>query len=382
MEKKLTYEEILQNRSSNLPSVITETHPQLTLSGDATSLVEHAHQIVPQLQREMFANKDLLLGINEEEQQKWLSLSQEAMHAVRTVPKRRTMSEKRGSVLQANRHPTAASKFHQAKLEQAAYIGQYMDLTYSYKEGKIELEKLLYKRKKLEAKINDYQMTNKDSFLLEKKLELLDIKIVKATSSLNGCLDQAAEFRKEIEEWSILKQEAYQEAQNNNELWSPDEIDNVEGSQEIGLARRHLMNYLMLLNNGDNGDISSVLNIEGLCLTAIQEAVKSTKLGMILVALSDEQIDMIWQRIFGHKSEVNRTNMTITLRYGNQYMTFLTGATQFRELMKLRSNPEFIKNLLEQQTKVKIEREVKFNEEQIQVAQETDLAFENIVEKK
>jgi len=290
------------------------------------------------------------------------------------------MSEKRGSVLQANRHPTAAAKFHQAKLEQAAYVGMYMELTYSYKEGKIELEKLLYKRQKLQDKIADLQATNKDSFLLEKKLELLEIKIVKATGTLDSLLGQAKEHRKEVEEWSILKQEAYQEAQNNNELWSPDEIDNAEGSQEIGLARRHLMNYLMLLNNGNDGDISSVLNIEGLCLTAIQEAVKSTKLGMILVALSDEQIDTIWQRIFGHKAEVSRTNLTLTLRYGNQSMTFLTGATQFREVMKLRTNPEFLQQLLEKQTQVKVEQEKRADEEDVQIVEETDLAFEKIVE--
>ena len=34
--------------------------------------------------------------------------------------------------------------------------------------------------------------------------------------------------QREIEEWSILKKELYAEAQNNRELWSPDEIDNLE----------------------------------------------------------------------------------------------------------------------------------------------------------
>lgn len=381
---ELTYEEILKLRSSDLPAVI-ETQPQLALvatSGDATSLVESAAKIIPQLQREMFANKDLLLGVSDEEQKKWLSLSNEAMHAVRTIPRRRTMSEKRGSVLQANRHPTAAAKFHQAKFEQAAYIGMYMDLTYSYKEQKIELEKLLYRRKKLQDKIEEYVTTGKDSFLLEKKLELLDIKIVKCTTSLDSCLSQAKEHRKEIEEWSILKQEAYEEAQRNNELWSPDEIDNVEGSQEIGLARRHLMNYLMLLNNGDNGDISSVLNIEGLCITAIQEGIKSSKLGLILVALSDEQINVIWQRVFGHKAEASRTDITMSVKYGGQVMTFLTGAHQFRELMKMRNSPEFITQMLKQQAVLKPESEkIHVDEEDIQILDDTDLAFDRIVTK-
>ena len=377
----LSYEDILKLRANQLVE-LSDTRPQMTLvasSGDANSLVESAAKIVPQLQLEMLANRDLLLGVPEEEQKKWLSLTNEAVHAVRTIPRRRTMSEKRGSVLQENRFPTAASKFHQAKFEQAAYIGMYMELTYSYKEQKIELEKLLYKREKLQDKITSYQTTNKDFFLLEKKLELLDIKIVKTTTGLDACLVQANEYRKEIEEWSVLKQEAYQEAQNNNELWSPDEIDNEEGTQEIGLARRHLMNYLMLLNNGDNGDISSVMNIEGLALTCIKEGVKSTKLGLVLASLSDEQIDTIWQRIFGHKSEVSRTNLTLTVRYANEMMTFLTGATQFREVMKMRSNPQFIQQMLAQQN---AQRELATNQheaEKVQVHQETDNAFDNIV---
>lgn len=381
----LTYEEILRRRdkSNNLPALL-DTRPQLGLiasSGDANSLVASASKVMPKLQREMIANEDLLLGLSTEEKTKWLALTEEAVHATKTMPRRRTMSEKRGSVLQQNRFPTAASKFHQAKFEQAAYVGMYMEQTYSYKEQKIELEKSLYRRQKLEDRIAEYGLSNKDTFLLEKKLELLEIKIVKAITSLDACLVQANEYRKEIEEWSILKQECYQEAQNTGEMWSPDEIDNLEGLQEVALARRHLTNYLMLLNNGENGDISSVMNIEGLALTAIREGVKSTKLGLILDGLSDEQTDAVWQRVYGRKSDIKRTDMTVTVWYGGQNMTFLTNPVQFREVMKLRANPEFLQQLLAQANVQKGEP-AQEPEVEYQVVDETDLAFDKIITNK
>ena len=95
----------------------------LSTSESVSSLIEASSKVIPELNRQMLANKELLSGLSEEQEQKWLALTDESMHAVRTMQRRRTMSEKRGSVLQDNRFPTAASKFHQAKYEQAAYVG-------------------------------------------------------------------------------------------------------------------------------------------------------------------------------------------------------------------------------------------------------------------
>ena len=61
-----------------------------------------------------------------------------------------------------------------------------MDLSFSLKDQKIELEKSLYKKKKLEEKIERRKQKGLETFLTEKALEKLEIKIVKQVTGING----------------------------------------------------------------------------------------------------------------------------------------------------------------------------------------------------
>ena len=92
----------------------------------------------------------------------------------------------------------------------------------------------------------------------------------------------------------------------NKEIWSPDTIDGDVGLQEIPLAMRHLQNFLMLKQNPSEGDISSVLNIEGLALTAIKQGMKNGRLGLYMSQMSDAQIQLVFLHIFGWNVNLQR----------------------------------------------------------------------------
>ena len=123
------------------------------------------------------------------------------------------------------------------------------------------------------------------------------------------------------------------------------------------------------------------MNVQGLALTCIKEAVKSTKLGLVLCDYSDAQIEAIWQFIFGHPANVRRTDLTLTVSYGGQDMTFLTAVQHFREVMKIRSNPELFKQLLQPQNQQLETVPQQVKEEDVHVLDETDEAFDKIIGK-
>ncbi len=245
------------------------------------------------------------------------------------------MSEKTTSVLQDNRFPTAGAKFHQSNLEQSVYVGQLIDNNMGLKSAKIELEKMLYKYKKKQKHIAEMQKQGEDSFLEEKNLELYQLKVVKKIMELKGAQSRNDMLRAEVQEWSALKEELYQEANANGEVWSPEGVD-IAGSQEIPLALRHFQNFLMQAQHGEGSDISSVLNIQGLALTAFKIGLKQNKLGLFLCQLSDAQISLIWAKLYGKEVEVIRSGDIITFHLKNdqQYMTFPTTIDAFNATNK------------------------------------------------
>ncbi len=259
----------------------------------------------------------------------------EALHSIEIVPNRRTKTEKTLAVLQSNRHVTAGAQFHQANLEQSVYTGQLLDNNLGLKSAKIELEKMLYKYNKKKENIVQMQLSGVDAFLEEKNLELYQLKVVKKIMELKGAQSRNQMLRDEIQEWSEIKEELYQDAQNAGEVWSSEGVDEG-GSQEVPLALRHFQNFLIQAQQPDGGDISSVLNIQGLALTAFKVGMRTNKLGMFLCQLSDPQISLMWEKLYGKNVEVIRSDELITfhLKDDQSYLTFPVTVASYNKMLE------------------------------------------------
>ena len=319
-----SYEEILKDRDSNKSTELVTTgfvNPaDLIRVGSVTELLTKADSLIPALNKSLLSETD---GMTAADGEKWLALVPEALHSIKIAPNRRTMSEKKLAVLQSNRFVTAGARFHQSVLEQSVYTGQLIENNLNLKSAKIKLEKMLYKYRKRQEKIQEMKDSGEDTFLEECDLELYQLKVVKEIMALKGAQGRNNMLHTEIAEWSQIKEELFQEAQASGEVWSPDGVDEG-GSQEIPLALRHFSNFIIQVQNPDGADISSVLNIQGLCLTAFKQGIKENKLGLFLCQLADSQISLIWERLYGKKVEVIRQgeNIVFHLVEDQQFMTF------------------------------------------------------------
>lgn len=298
--KEILEEQFSENKDLT-PAVVNVN--ALTQAKSVDEALALATEFVPQLNKKLLSSE---VGLPIEKKEKWLKTIDESLHATEIAPQRRTMTEKTASVLQQNRFPTAGAKFHQAVLESSVYTYQLIDETFSYEEKKLELEKDFYKYQKNEAKVREMQEKGQDSFLEERDLAIEKLKLTKAIMALKGSEKALQNKREELMEWSDIKKDLYQEAMMNKEIWSPDTIDGDVGLQEIPLAMRHLQNFLMLKQNPSEGDISSVLNIEGLALTAIKQGMKNGRLGLYMSQMSDAQIQLVFLHIFGWNVNLQR----------------------------------------------------------------------------
>ena len=309
-----SYEQILEEQKTGTSKELIKVTPDTTAiirAGSVTDMIKLAHEMIPDLNKKMIGDTEGLPAVFQE---KWLATVDEALHSMETVPQRRTLTEKKLAVLQTNRHPTASAKFHQAKLEQASYTGQLVDLQFSYQDSKIKMEERLYKFEKNMEKLKRKQEAGDDTFLLEKKLEREKIALVKMAMDLAGTQNRMQNIREEIAEWTDIKALLYQEAEQAGEFWSPNTIDGEEGYQEISLVLRHFQNFIMQVQQGDGGDISSVLNIQGLCLTAFEDGLKSNKLGLYLAKLPDSHIILMWKKLYGIDIVVERGDGFLVIR--------------------------------------------------------------------
>ncbi len=299
-----TYKEILDNKENKKELIrIDIDQTALTKVKNIDEALALADQFIPHLQKKILTSE---MGLSSDKRDQWLSVVDESMHAMEIVPQRRTITEKTQAVLQQNRFPTASAKFHQAVLESSAYTGMIIDETFSYETSKLKLEKKFYKYQKQLEKLQNRQSAGEDTFLEEKDLEIKKILLTKEIMSLKASERAIQNKREELIEWSNIKKELYDEAMANNEIWSPDSIDGDAGLQEVSLAQRHLGNYVILKQNPSEGDISSVLNIEGLALTAVREGMKKNKLGLYINLMTDEQIEVIFLGIYGWNVAVER----------------------------------------------------------------------------
>jgi len=268
-------------------------------------------------------NVDLILfndSIKKETREQLATIKDELVHGYKIVPRRRTDCEKRISVLQDNRFTTHGAKFFQANLEQQVHQQNLVGLTLDIEETNIELEKLLYEYKKLENKIDlikSKQKNNQDKpaivdnineeafafnreldevFLLEKDLQLLLIKIRKKVIQLKEQKMNAENESLELLEWSRIKEEEFANAIAKNEAFNPEDPNY---GQFINLAKRFFQNYLTAHATNSDATTSDVLNIDGLCLTALNTGIKYNLLDKMFEGFSEESIQFIWKGIYG-----------------------------------------------------------------------------------
>lgn len=319
-----TYEQILEERRAGTGSkdtgLVKVDHTSLIQAKDMTEMLKLADELVPQVNKSLMLNE---VGLPAERREQWLATVDDALHAQEILPRRRTKTEKNLAVLQSNRHPTAGAKFHQAVLEQGTYTGIFMDESFKYQTEKIKFEKdLYYYNKKLE-KLENWRHLGKDTFILEKNIELMRVKLAKQVMTLKGIEAQIQNVREELIEWRDIKEKLFKQAEAEGEFWSPNANDGDIGYQELPLVLRHFQNYVALKSQPDGSDISSALNIEGLAATAMTEGISNGKLGIYLYKLTDQQIKIVFGGLYNKNIDVVRYEDHISFVLdGGEAMTF------------------------------------------------------------
>ncbi len=335
MRKK--YEEIVLEQTGNtekglivIPRVDENKLVPLISARNTQELILAAQNFFPDFHVSTLAEANVAMG----KENKWLTTVDEAFHSLETMPQIRTLTEKKMAVLQHNRHPTASAKFHQSKLEQGVYTGQLLGNQKDIKIAKITLEKMLYTYGKRQELINRMIEKGKDTFIKEKNLELYKIEIMDLINNIVGLHKKNEILSQEIMEWSDIKSELYKEAQEDGEIWSPDEVDGELGYQEVSLVLRHFQNFLIQVQQPDGSDISSVLNIQGLCLTAFESGLKNNKLGLYMKKLSDADISVLWKKLYNIDVSVARSDEFIIVNSARQEYIFPTTLEVWKKMQE------------------------------------------------
>lgn len=135
-----------------------------------------------------------------EEMMRLLDLTDELKHAIATHTIYRTSTEAITSVLNDIKHPTSASKYHQAKLEQLVMFQNLMELSFSYRESQVDLAENDLLQKDI---MSDEAAATVPARMFE--LERLKIKHDRITFRLSSMRNEAKERLREIEMWSAIK---------------------------------------------------------------------------------------------------------------------------------------------------------------------------------
>lgn len=317
MTKYKSYREIMEEK----------TNPELKLLGagkelSLSTIHENTALITSELEKGLtkevldkisdiipYAASNLIVSntaIPDEKRQALAKITNELTTDLYTVQRRRSDIEKRQSVLQDNRFTTAAAKFHQAKLESTVQWGNCISNALSIEKCKIKLEKLKYKYDRSKQKILKYKEEGKETFFLEKKVQLLAIEITEELIGLKGAQIEAEVLADELLEWSQLKDELYREAEASGEHWNP---ENVNEGQEIFLSRRFFNNFIIAHQSApDSVSTSDILNIDGLASGALKAGLKNGTLGKMWEDFSDEQIQFMVNKLLGYQCDVVRQN--------------------------------------------------------------------------
>jgi hypothetical protein len=177
--------------------------------------------------------------------QRLQELVPELMKAVATRTMFRTPTEARFSVLNDLKHPTPASKYHQAKLEQVVMFGNLMMLSFDYREALIDLAEA------------EEQIKSAQGF----ELERFKVKCDRLAYKLAWMRSEAKERLREIEMWSQIKAQLEDAASFDH--------DNKDTEELQGLAIRYLQELPAAMRAGK--DIGGAVNIIAQAATMLAE---------------------------------------------------------------------------------------------------------------
>jgi hypothetical protein len=157
----------------------------------------------------------------------------------------RTTTEALFSILNDVKHPTVASKYHQAKREQLAMFENLMGLSFNYRLNNIELDEVLIKLSKAEGS----------------KLRKLEVKRDQLQFKLMWMRKDGQERIRELKMWSQIKAD----------LAESDEFDpNDKDTDELkGLTLRYLYELPAACRAGN--DVGGAVNIIAQAKTMLAE---------------------------------------------------------------------------------------------------------------
>ena len=160
----------------------------------------------------------------------------------------RTTTEALFSILNDVKHPTVASKYHQAKREQLAMFENLMGLSFNYRLNNIELDEVLIKLSKAEGS----------------KLRKLEVKRDQLQFKLMWMRKDGQERIRELKMWSQIKAD----------LAESDEFDlNNKDTDELkGLTLRYLYELPAACRAGN--DVGGAVNIIAQAKTMLAECEK------------------------------------------------------------------------------------------------------------
>ncbi len=174
-----------------------------------------------------------------------LDLTPELKHAVATHNIYRTDTEAIVSVLNHFKHPTPASKYHQAKLEQLVMFQNLMALSFTYRDAQVDLAE------------NEVLQKTTEGFALER----LKIQHDRLCYQMSCMRNEAKERLREIEMWSRIKGQLNKQAKFDTDSKDTDELQ--------ALTLRYLQELPAAIRSGK--DVGGAINIIAQAATMLAE---------------------------------------------------------------------------------------------------------------
>jgi hypothetical protein len=153
--------------------------------------------------------------LDDDDLERLQALVPELLHVVKTRTIFRTPTEARFSVLNDVKHPTPASKYHQAKLEQAVMLDNLIKLSFAFRRVSIDLSDARGRLKKAAG---------------HQKARLL-VDVDELTYRLICMQKEAQERLRELEMWSEIKAA----------IEGDFDRDNKDTDELLALARRYML---------------------------------------------------------------------------------------------------------------------------------------------
>jgi hypothetical protein len=182
--------------------------------------------------------------LDKEELRRLKALSGELRHSVDTRTIFRTTTEALFSVLNDVKHPTSASKFHQAKLEQVVMFDNLLRLSFEYRLKVIDYHEIVYK-------LNSAEGFERERLFVERD---------KALYTLDAMRREARERLRELEMWSDIK------VALDNESF---DIDSKDTDELISLTLRYCQELPVAMRS--KMDVGGAVNIIAQATTLLNE---------------------------------------------------------------------------------------------------------------